>query len=320
MNLRTNGKLKRFPKMAAALAILGVSLVAMGCKTTPQARVEDAKPAAQNTYASPAEAEQALVAAARAGDEAALERILGNGSKALLTSGDAAADKKANAEFAAKHDTMNRWVDMTNGTKVLYIGADNFAFPIPLAKDAAGKWYFDTKAGAQEIKARDIGRNELLAIDAVTAVANAQEMYFQNSTPHQYAERVISSNGKQDGLYWPVPEGSAASPLGRLEKFPKSSIATVGDEPPVVDGYTLRILTAQGEDAKGGVKNYIQNGKMTGGFAVLATPVKYGETGIMTFVLSREGVVYEQDFGPKTVEIAKFIREYNPADGWLAIE
>jgi Protein of unknown function (DUF2950) len=317
MNSIRNGKTKMWKVLAAEVVILGAGWMAMGCKSTPKPEVS--APAVQSEFASPADAAQALVAAARAGDEAGLARILGKGSQEYLTSGDSAVDKKANADFAAKYDKMNRWVDMTDGTKVLYVGADNFAFPIPLAKDAAGKWQFDTKAGALEVKARDIGRNEMLAMDAVSSVANAQELYYKTHGK-EYAQRVISGEGKQDGLYWPVPAGSESSPLGHLSKFPKTSIAAVGDEPPVVDGYTLRILTAQVDEAKGGAKSYVVNGKMTGGFAVLATPVKYDETGVMTFVLSRDGVLYEQDFGPKTVEIAKSIKDYNPKEGWMPVE
>jgi hypothetical protein len=290
--------------------------------------VESSNPAAasetltQITFQTPAEAGAALAKAAKTSDQTALSQILGVEAKALLTTGDMEADKPALDGFASKFQQMNRWVDMTDGSRVLYIGADNFAFPVPLAKNASGQWYFDAVAGAQEVRSRDIGRNELLAIDACFAIANAQELYFisRGDSP-EYAQRVISTQGKHDGLYWSVPETEVSSPLGQLSQFPKSSLASSPtDEPLVIDGYLFRILTAQGDDAPGEAKSYIVDGKMTGGFAILATPIKYGETGIMTFMISREGVVYEHDLGPDTVKLAASIQEYNPDGYWWPVE
>ena len=216
---------------------------------------------------------------------------------------------------------MNRWVDMTDGSRVLYIGADNFAFPVPLAKDSSGQWYFDAVAGAQEIRARDIGRNELLTIDACSALADAQEMYYADSGYASFAQRIIGTPGKQDGLYWPASDKQDASPLATLNELPKSSLSSLSpDQPLVLDGYSLRILTAQGDDAPGGSRNYIVNGRMTGGYAILATPVKYAETGIMTFMTGVDGVVYERDLGPDTAKIAASIHEFNPTDDWSPVE
>lgn len=276
----------------------------------------------QNTFQTPKEAGKALDDAAKNNDQIALAKVVGVEVKDLLMSGDAEADNAAMEGFAQKYQQMNRWVDMSDGSRVLYIGADNFAFPAPLVKNASGKWYFDGVAGAQELRARDIGRNELLAIDACAAIANAEEGYAQNySESGEFAQRVISSTGKQDGLYWPVSEQVGPSPLGHLSKFPKASLASYPpDEPPVIDGYVLRILTAQGEDAPGGAQNYIVNGKMTGGFAILATPVKYGETGIMTFVMGPHGFVLERNLGPDTGKLAAAIEEFNPDEGWSLVE
>jgi hypothetical protein len=280
------------------------------------------KAAAQMTFQTPADAGKALDDAVKSGDQAELARVLGVEAKNLLMTGDTDADKAAIDGFAQKYQQMNRWVDMSDGSRVLYIGADNFAFPVPLAKNASGKWYFDGVAGAQELRARDIGRNELLAIDACVALANAEQIYAQNySDSGEFAQRVISSAGKQDGLYWPVSEKEGPSPLGHLSKFPKSSLASYPpNEPPVIDGYTLRILTAQGEDAPDGAGSYIVDGKMTRGFAILATPVKYGETGIMTFMMGPQGFVYERDLGPDTAKIAASIQEYNPDENWSPVE
>jgi hypothetical protein len=281
----------------------------------------DSETLAPETFQTPAEAGSTLANAAKTGDQTALSQILGVEAKTLLTTGDSETDKAATDSFASKYQQMNRWVEMTDGSRVLYIGADNFAFPVPLAKNSSGKWYFDAVAGAQEIRARDIGRNELLAIDACSALANAQEIYFNSGIAHEYAQRIISTPGKEDGLYWAAREAKTPSPLDHLSQLPKSSLASSPtDDPLVIDGYTLRVLTAQGDDAPGGRKSYVVDGKMTDGFAILATPVKYGETGIMTFMISREGIVYEQDLGPDTVKLTDSIQEYNPDQNWSPVE
>ena len=277
---------------------------------------------AQLTFQSPADAATALVNAAKTGDQTSLARVLGAQTKALLTSGDTDADKAALDGFASKYQQMNRWVDMSDGSRVLYIGADNFAFPVPLAKNFSGQWYFDGVAGAQELRARDIGRNELLAIDACTALVNAERIYFSlGGESPQFAQLIVSTPGKQDGLYWPVPETEKSSPLGHLSKFPKSSLASYSsDQPFVIDGYTLRILTSQGNAAPGGAIDYISDGRMVGGFAILATPVKYAETGVTTFMIGPDGIVYERDLGPDTVKLANSIQQYNPDDTWSPVE
>jgi hypothetical protein len=255
------------------------------------------------------------------GNETAVAEILGLDTKTLLSAADKEADKAELEAFASKYEKMNRWVDMADSSRVLYIGADNFAFPVPLAKNSSGKWYFDGVAGAGEIRAREIGRNELLAIDACTALANAQAIYFADSSAEGFAQRIISTSGKQDGLYWSASEQQVSSPLANLGEIAGPAISTLApDGPLVIDGYMLRILTAQGDDAPGGAQSYIVNGKMTGGFAILATPVKYAETGIMTFMTSSDGVVYERDLGPDTAKIAASIQEFNPSDDWLAVE
>jgi hypothetical protein len=275
----------------------------------------------QTTFQAPSDAGAALDKAAKNGDEAALAEILGFDTEALLTTGDQEADKAATKAFVSKYEKMNRWVDMTDSSRVLYIGADNFAFPVPLAKNSSGKWYFDGVAGTEELRAREIGRNELLAIDDCTALADAQEMYFADSGYAGFAQRIISTSGKQDGLYWPASDNQDASPLSSLDEFPKASLRSLSpDQPLVIDGYKLRILTAQGDDARGGTSSYIVDGKMTGGFAILATPANYGETGIMTFMSGVDGVVYERDLGRDTAKIAASIQEFNPSDDWLRVE
>lgn len=299
-----------------ALAAIGILVVKLETKNSALAQEP------QMTFQSPAEAGTTLAKAAKTADEETLAHILGMETKTLLGTGDEEADKAAIEAFASKYGKMNRWVDMTDGSRVLYVGADNFAFPVPLAKNSSGQWYFDAVAGAQEVRARDIGRNELLAIDACAAMANAQEIYFASlGASPEYTQRIISTSGKQDGLYWPASDTQDASPLGSFSEFPKSSLGSnPPQEPFVIDGYTLRILTAQGDEAPGGAKSYVVNGKMTGGFAILASPVQYAQTGLMTFIASRDGFVYERDLGPDTATLAASIQEYNPDQNWTPVE
>jgi hypothetical protein len=277
----------------------------------------------QSTFATPAAAGQAMLAAAQSQDEKALEKILGPDSQAIFKPGDAKEDKAALMSFAVKYDEMNRWVKMTDGSEILNIGADNYPFPIPLVQDNSLNWHFDTEAGKDEILARRIGRNELLAIDAVSAIANAEELYAHR--PHDgnpaglYTTKIFSTAGKQDGLYWPVADGEPSSPLGRVEIFARDALSTP-NESPIIDGYSFRILTAQAGQAQGGAKSYIVNGEMTGGFAVIASPGKYGDSGVMTFVVSLDGVVYQQDLGPDTDGIVDTLIEYNPTNEWEPVK
>jgi hypothetical protein len=300
---------------AVALAILAIGVVQL--KATKLALAKDT----EMTFQSPSDAGAALAQAVQSGDELAVAKILGLDTKALLTTGEKEADLAALKVFASKYERMNRWVDMTDGSRVLYIGADNFAFPVPVTKNSSGRWHFDAVAGAQEIRARDIGRNELLTIDACSELADAQQMYIAVTDSGAFAQRIISTPGKQDGLYWPASDTQNESPLASVSELPDSSLRSLSpDQPTVIDGYEIRILTAQGDDAPGGPMSYIVNGKMTGGFAILATPVKYAETGIMTFMTSSDGVVYERDLGPDTAKIAASIQEFNPSDDWLGVE
>ena len=300
------------------LALAALALVVVQLKTRNSVSAKGT----QITFPSSAEAGAALAKAAKSDDETAVAEILGLDTKVLLSAGDKEADKAALETFASKYEKMNRWVDMTDGSRVLYIGADNFAFPVPLTSNSSRQWYFDAVAGAEEIRARDIGHNELLTIDACSALARAQEVYFvAGGDSAEFAQRIISTSGKQDGLYWAASEQQVSSPLANIGEFAGPSLtALYPNEPLIIDGYALRILTAQGDDAPGGAQSYIVNGKMTGGFAILATPLKYAETGIMTFIAGRDGVVYERDLGPDTVKLAASIQEYNPTDDWSPVE
>jgi Protein of unknown function (DUF2950) len=311
----TSGVLAQSP----ALVLLAVLCTASCSVNKPAETTASPTP---TVFATPDEAGKALQTAAKAKDQSGLAKIMGPGSEAILHSGDAAEDQATLDSFVAKYDRMNRWVTMTDGSKVLYIGADNYPFPIPLATDASSKWHFNAKAGEDEILARRIGRNELLAIDAVSAIANAEEIYYQkphdDNPAHRYTSLIISSPGKQDGLYWDVPEGQGFSPLGKLNDFAKATPITPSET--AFDGYSFRILSAQGDKAKGGAKSFVVNGKMTGGFAVIASPVKYQDSGIMTFILSREGTVFQKDLGTNTSAAAASIMDYNPTADWTPAE
>ena len=280
-----------------------------------QAQKSASENAAQRSFASPEEAGAALVAAARSGDQGALLAIFGPGGEDVLFTGDSVRDQDNLKGFVASYDQMHRWGSLKAGGEVLYTGADNFPFPIPLDKNSSGQWSFDTAAGKDEILARRIGRGELTAIAACGAAAIAQDQYF--SKARQYAQTFASDQGKQNGLYWPVAEGHSASPLGPLGDFAKAlGYSNSGDKPQQFNGYYYRILTKQGAAAKGGAKDYIVDGKMTGGFAILAYPVEYRNTGIMTFLIGKDGVIYQKDLGEQTTDQAAAMTEYNPGEGW----
>jgi len=298
--MKLQGKSLTGSMLFAGMLVMGLLDVTVSRENTVKAA--EAANVVQATYTTPEEAGQALRAAVS--DENKLAQVLGPDSTAIVFSGDAAEDKAALAEFAAKYDRMNRWVTMTDGSRVLYIGADNYPYPIPLALNSSSQWYFNTSAGKDEILARRIGKNELLAIDAVSAMANAEQVYSQSghdSNPaHRYTDKILSSPGKQDGLYWEVPVDQPSSPLGRLNEFAKNVVtSTEPGASPIFDGYSFRAITGD-----------------KSGFTIVATPVTYGDSGIMTVVLSKGGQIYQKDLGQDSVSIAS----YDPKDGWAPAE
>ena len=280
--------------LLSGILLLGLINIAGSGAQTVSAQ---ASPSTQKTFSTPEQAGQALRAAAGANDEAALTEILGPESKAILFSGDAAEDKASLADFTAKYDRMNRWVEMTDGKRFLYVGADNYPYPIPLAQNSSSQWYFNTAAGKDEVLARRIGENELLAIDATSAMANAEELY--RKSKKQYTGKILSTPGKQDGLYWQVPADRPSSPLGRVDEFAKDVVTSAQPgAAPIFDGYSFRIITAER------------------GYTVVATPVTYGDSGIMTFVLTKGGEIYQKDLGPNSASITS----YDANDGWTPAE
>jgi hypothetical protein len=282
--------------------------------------------AAQKTFASPADAGTAFLEAAKSGDQDALLAIFGPDAKDVLFSGDAVKDKNALQDFVAAYGQMNRWREIKPGGEILYVGADNYPFPIPfpipLGRNPSGRWYFDTAAGKDEVLARRIGKGELTAIAACGVLADAQRQYFNQAEDgdKHYAQKFVSQKGKQDGLYWQVTEGQTPSPLDKLGDFAKAlGYTNAGDKPQPFNGYYFRVLTKQGDKAPGGAKDYIVDGKMTAGFAILAYPAAYRNSGIMTFVVSKDGSVYQKDLGEKTTDLAVAMGEYNPGDGWNSV-
>jgi hypothetical protein len=275
-------------------------------------------------FATPGDAGNALLEAAKSGDQNAALAIFGPESKQIIFSGDPVQDKAAVQAFAAAYSMMHRWRKMEDGSEVLLVGADNFAFPIPLKKNAAGQWYFDAAAGKEEILARRIGRNEIAVIDVCGALADAQDEY--HSHPHdggstkQYALKFVSDAGKQNGLYWQSPEGQPRSPLGPLvasattEGYSAKANARVP-----FHGYYFRILTRQGTHAQGGAKDYVVDGKMVGGFAFVAYPAEYRNSGVMTFIINQDGVLFQKDLGKTTAETAAAMSEFDPGDGWTPV-
>jgi hypothetical protein len=272
-------------------------------------------------FASPDDAGQGLLDAAKSGDQNAILAIFGPGSKEIISSGNAAEDKATVDKFVAAYDVMHRWRKMPDDGQILIIGPDNFAFPIPLKKNAAGEWFFDTVAGRDEILSRRIGRNELAVIDICGALADAQAEYFANrladGSTKQYAVKFISDTGKKNGLYWDAPEGQPKSPLGPLVAFATTEgYSAKADAHTPFHGYYFHMLTGQGSQAPGGVKDYVVDGKMVGGFAFVAYPAEYGNSGIMTFIISQDGILLQKDLGKTTADIAAAMTKFDPDPSW----
>jgi hypothetical protein len=304
--------------IAMVAPMLEVGLM-IGCRS----KHSEGAAASARSFATPEEAGTTLAKAAQSDDDAELLRVLGPDSKQILSSGDAKEDQAALADFAAKYKQMNRWATMTDGSEILFAGADNYPFPIPLVSDGHGRWRFDTEAGKDEILARRIGENELLGVDAVYAMAGAEELYHRQShdgnPAGQYAMQVLSTPGKQNGLYWEVLADKPSSPLGRLNEFAQSVIAsTPPGASPIFDGYEFRIFVPRNKTQS---SDGTEVEKTNSDFVVVASPMEYENSGIMTFVAGKDGVVYQKDLGPDTREIAASISSYKPGDGWtLAVQ
>jgi hypothetical protein len=278
---------------------------------------------AYRVFASPDDAGNALLEAAKSGDQNAVLAIFGPESKEIIFSGDAVQDNGVVGAFVAAYGTMHRWRKMPDEAQVLVIGADNFAFPIPVKKNGAGQWFFDTAAGKDEILARRIGRNELAVIDICGALADAEAEYFsqRHEGAKQYAVKFISDSGKQNGLYWDSPEGQPKSPLGPLVAFATTEgySAKPNSHAPF-HGYYFHMLDRQGSHAQGGAREYVVDGKMVGGFAFVAYPAEYRNSGVMTFIINQDGILLQKDLGKTTADTPTAVTAFDPDASWSPVQ
>jgi hypothetical protein len=288
-----------------------VAIASLGLMTPPAE--------AQQSFANPDEATGALATAVKSGMKQNILKVLGADGEDIISSGDDVADTDARKKFVAAYDAKHS-VKVDGKKASLIIGADDFAFPIPLIHAKTG-WEFDTDEGRQEILYRRIGRNELDAIQTCLAFVDAQNEYAEKDRGDGvglYAQRIVSSPGKKDGLYWPSDNNN--SPLGQLAADASAEGYKAGREPEPYHGYYYRILTQQGASAPGGALNYVVKGKMIGGFALIAYPAEYGNSGVMTFMINHAGTVYQKDLGKRTDSIAKRITLFDPDQTWRKID
>jgi Protein of unknown function (DUF2950) len=278
---------------------------------------------AQEQFGTPEAAVEALVTAARSEDGAAILKVLGPDGKPIVSSGDPVADSNIRQNFVSAYDVKHTIEMEGDGTQTLVIGNDDWPFPIPLV-NKAGQWQFDTKAGLDEILRRRIGRNELSAIQVSLAYVQAQNEYASLNPAGLgrgvYAQRIASRPAKKDGLYWPTAVGEEPSPLGDLAAQAAAEGYETGSTPIPYHGYYYRILTRQGAAASGGAYDYLAKGKMIGGFALIAYPAEYGNSGIMTFMVNQDGTVFQKDLGARTEKIARKIETFNPDADWKKVD
>lgn len=278
---------------------------------------------AQEQFGTPEAAVEALVTAARSEDGAAILKVLGPDGKPIVSSGDPVADSNIRQDFVSAYDAKHAIEMEGDGTQTLIIGEDDWPFPIPLI-NTAGRWQFDTNEGLDEILRRRIGRNELSTIQVSLAYVQAQNEYASLDPAGEgrgvYAQRIVSRPGKKDGLYWPTAEGEEPSPLGDLAAQAAAEGYKTGSTPIPYHGYYYRILTGQGAGAPGGGYDYLAKGKMIGGFALIAYPAEYGNSGIMTFIVNQDGTVFQKDLGARTEKIARKIETFNPDADWKKVD
>jgi Protein of unknown function (DUF2950) len=275
----------------------------------------------QRTFKTPDDAAAALVQAVRINDDRGILSVLGPDGSQIASSGDPTEDKTIRDQFVSAYDAKHQLTMEGDNKAVLVIGRDDFPFPIPLVR-AGGAWKFDTAAGRQEVLSRRIGRNELNAIQASLAYYDAQYEYVEKDRMgagvRAYAQRFVSHPGKKDGLYWPASQGDE-SPLGELVANAANDGYRVGGERAPFHGYYYKVLTRQGPAAKGGELDYVVRGDMIGGFALVAWPAAYGNSGIMTFMVNHDGIVYQKDLGPRTSRIAERMAAFDPGPGWETV-
>lgn len=299
---------------------LGAIVVLSGC-SSGDTGVETPAAAAGATYATPDEGVEALVKALRANDQELLHEILGAEADQILSSGDPAEDAEMRERFLTAYDAKHALEPSEDGKSTTLVIGEDWPMPIPLVQ-ADGAWRFDVAAGKEEILARRIGRNEMSVIDTCDAIVDAQREYAELNAEKggqgAYAERFISSQGKKDGLYWETAEGQPPSPLGPLVGQAVTEGTVKAGAP--YNGYYYRMLTGQGDNAPGGARSYMDKGRMTGGFAVVAWPAEWGNSGVMTFLVSTNGVVYQKDLGAGTDAAARAMTTFDPGEGWTIVQ
>jgi hypothetical protein len=279
----------------------------------------------QKGFASAEEAVKAFAAAMKSNDDKELLSIFGTAAKELISSGDPVSDRQRRERFIDEYDKKNSLAREGDKT-VLIIGEKDWPFPIPLVKKE-DQWFFDTKAGKEEILNRRIGENELSTIQTMLAIVDAEReyamKYHNNSSLIEYAQKFRSDPGKRNGLYWETKEGEEPSPLGELVVKARAegySRQKSEGKPIPYHGYYYRILKAQGKNAPGGAYDYVVNGHMIGGFAVVAYPAEYGNSGVMTFMVNHDGVVYQKDLGGNTKSIAAAMKKFDPDPTWNKVK
>jgi len=301
---------------ADLLKMAAFAMLLLACFSAGSAAQEKGR----KRFSSPEEASQALVAAAQNNDEKTMLEILGPDAQDIVSSGDPTQDAENHTNFARKYQEMHRFVKEPDGSVMLYIGAENWPAPIPL-RMKGNAWFFDTEAGKMEILFRRIGRNELSAVRICQELVAAQRDYYamQHS---EYAKQIYSDEGQHNGLYWKVAEGEPQSPIGPLvaSAVAEGYVNVQAGPPTPYRGYFFHILTRQGKDALGGAKSYLANGKMTAGFGFIAYPAEYRSSGVMTFIVNQDGIVYQKDLGKKTESLGKVMQEYNPDASWRKAE
>jgi hypothetical protein len=277
---------------------------------------------AQQAFGTPEEASRALAEAAKKDDLKALLTVLGNDGRDILSSGDEVADADTRRKFVEAYDAKNRIAMEGDNKAVMVIGPEDFPLPIPLVRKD-GQWRFDTAEGRNEILARRIGKNELDAIQASLAYVDAQHEYAEKDRTgagmNTYARRIVSQPGKKDGLYWPAAQGEDQSPLGELVAAATRQGYRTGAGRTPFHGYYFKILTRQGPSAEGGALDYVVQGKMIGGFALVAWPAEYRNSGVMTFLVNHRGNVFQKDLGPQTRKLAEQMSSFNPDATWTRV-
>ena len=318
MSLQIKEKRRIFGGLYGLAVVFTVALIFSGSYQKADAQ--------QKTFKSSEEAVKSLMEAVRTNNTKELLAILGPGGKEIIFSGDEVADKTGRERFVELYEEMNKLVKETDTKVILQVGNGDWPFPVPMVKKGES-WVFDSMAGKEELLNRRIGRNELNTIQTCLAYVDAQREYAMKDRDSnkllEYAQKFGSTKGKKDGLYWEAKEGEELSPFGSLAAravqagyAPKKP----GDKPAPYYGYFFKILKAQGKNAPGGAYDYVIKEKMIGGFALVAYPAEYGASGIMTFTVNHDGVVYEKDLGKETGKIAGAMTKFDPDKTWKKME